>query len=114
MVSSDDRNSGGEVESVADEYDNTDDLINNLPGESEAETPEGDLDDESRYTLISDTGGSSLSQSRSVLTRRPTDHLQIPTSLLLPTAALGSTFCKSRVQDDGVSLLFDRDEDSYH
>ncbi len=74
------------VESVADKDDNTDDLnqlINNLPRESEAKMPEGDMDDGSHYSLISDTGGSSMSQSRGILTRL-TDHPEILTSFLPP------------------------------
>ena len=101
LVSSDDSNSGSEVESVANEDDNVDDLIDNLSRDCEAETSEGDMNAESHYSLISDNGRSSISHSRGVLTRR-TDHPHIPTSFPLPTGLLGSTFGKSWVQDDGV------------
>ena len=101
LVSSDDSNSGGEVESVANKDDNVDNLIDNLPTDHEAEMSEGDMDAESCYSLISDNGRSSISHSRGVLTRW-TDHPHIPTSFPLPIGPLGSTFSKSQVQDDSA------------
>ena len=49
LVSSDDSNFGSEVKTVADEDDNVDDLIDNVPGKPIPQTPGGDIVVESQY-----------------------------------------------------------------